>query len=91
MTIIEKAASEFNISTNTLLKESLESFLKQKRSKVEAEMFLISKKYGVKDIFEYEEKVIKGSISESIGYDDYFLFDKLQNEKEKIENLLKEI
>lgn len=91
MTIIEKAANEFNISPDALLKESLESFLKQKHSKVESEMFLISKKYGVKNIFEMEEKILKGNISESMGYDDYFLFDNLQAEKDKIENLLKEI
>lgn len=91
MTIIEKAANEFNTSPDALLKESLEAFLKQKYSKVVSEMFLISKKYGVKNVFEMEEKVIKGSISENIGYDDYFLFDNLQAEKEIIENLLKEI
>ncbi len=91
MTIIEKAASEFNISPDSLLRESLESFLKQKYSKVEAEMFLISKKYGVRDIFEMEEKISQGNISENIGYDDFFLFDNLQAEKEKIENLLREI
>ena len=91
MTIIEKAASEFNISPDSLLRESLESFLKQKYSKVEAEMFLISKKYGVRDIFEMEEKISQGNISENIGYDDFFLFDNLQAEEEKINNFLKEI
>ncbi|MHB1688940.1 MAG: hypothetical protein ACYCVH_16425 [Ignavibacteriaceae bacterium] len=91
MTIIEKAASEFNISPDTLLKISLESYLKQKSSKIDSEMFLISKKYGIKDISEMEEKILKGKISENIGYDDFFLFDNLQAEKEKIENLLNEI
>lgn len=91
MTIIEKAANEFNISPDMLLKVSLESYLRQKHSKIESEMFLISKKYGVKDIFEMENKISKGNISEEIGYDDFFLFDNLQSEKEKIENLLKEI
>jgi len=91
MTIIEKAANEFNISPDVLLKESLGSYLKQKSSKIESEMFLISKKYGVKDIFEMEQKILEGNISENIGYDDFFLFDNLQAEKEKTENLLKEI
>ncbi len=91
MTIIEKAASEFNINPDVLLKVSLESYLKQKASKIESEMFLISKKFGVKDIFEMEEKISQGNISEGIGYDDFFLFDNLQAEKEKIDNLLKEI
>jgi len=91
MTIIEKAANEFNISPDVLLKESLESYLRQKSSKIESEMFLISKKYGIKDIFEMEQKILEGNISENVGYDDFFLFDNLQAEKEKTEKLLKEI
>ncbi len=91
MTIIEKAANEFNISPEILLKVSLESYLKQKASKIESEIFLISKKYGIKDIFEMEQKISKGNITESIGYDDYFLLDNLQAEREKINNFLKEI
>ena len=91
MSIIEKAASEFNISPDALLKVSLETYLKHKATKIESEMFLISKKYGVKDIFEMEEKILKGNISENIGYDDFFLFDNLQAEEEKINNFLKEI
>jgi hypothetical protein len=91
MTLIEKAADRLNIKPEELIKKSLETYLKQRSSQIESEIFLISKKYGIKDILEMDEKVSKGKISEDVAYDDYFLLDNLQAELEKINNFRREI
>ena len=40
---------EFHLNPNELLKESLRIYLHQKLAKIEADIFLIVKKYGVKE------------------------------------------
>ena len=40
-----------------VLKESISTYLHQKLSKVEADIFTIAKKYGVKDVFELDAKI----------------------------------
>ncbi len=52
MTVIDIAAKELQMKPGELLKESLKTYLEKRLSKVEADIFLLTKKYGVKDVFE---------------------------------------
>jgi len=58
---------------------------------VEANIFIIAKKYGVKDVFELDSRVKKGLINEQDAYDDYFALDNLESEKEKIKKLMEKV
>ena len=91
MTVIDTIAKEFHLNPNELLKESLRMYLHQKLAKIEADIFLIAKKYGVKDVFELDSKAKEGFIRESDAYDDYFALDNLETEREKINKLLEKV
>ena len=57
--------------------------------KVEADIFLIAKKYGVKNVGEFDTKIKKGFISEKEGFEDFFALDGFTAERNKIKKFLK--
>ncbi|MEW6003541.1 MAG: hypothetical protein AB1638_12970 [Nitrospirota bacterium] len=91
MAVIDAVAKEFNMKPKELLKESLRTYLEKRLSKVEADIFLLAKKYGVKDVFELDSKVKEGIVNEEEAYDDYFVLDNLEAEREKIKKFLEKL
>ncbi len=91
MAVIDMVAKELHMKPEELLKESLRTYLEKKLSRVEADIFLLAKKYGVKDVFELDSKVKEGLISESEAYEDYFVLDNLEAEREKIKKSLEKL
>ena len=91
MTAIDAIAKEFHMKPKELLKASLRTYLEQRLSGIEADLFLIAKKYGVKDIFQLDEMVKSGLVTEEKSYDDYFALDNLDAEREKIRNFLSKL
>lgn len=90
MTYVQQVASELKISPNELIRKSVELYVQQQLIKVEAELFRYLKKYGVKNIFEMDEKLKNGSLKENDIIDDFFTVDHLEYEREGLMNLLKE-
>lgn len=45
----------------------------------------------MKDVFELDSKVKEGFISEQDAYDEYFAFNNLEADRDKIKKLLKEL
>lgn len=91
MTVIDKVAKELHMKPKELLKESLKTYLEKRLSKVEADIFLLVKKYGVEDVFEFDSRVREGFISEKEAYEDYFTFDNLEADREKIKKFLEKL
>jgi hypothetical protein len=91
MNVINVVAKELQMSPNMLITEGIKIYLKQMLSKVESDIFILAKKYGVKDIFEMDSKVKNGFINENDSYEDYFALDNLEADKDKLKKLLKEI
>jgi len=54
MNVIDSVAKELYMSPNELIKEGVRTYLKQMLSKIESEIFILAKKYGVKDVFELD-------------------------------------
>ncbi|HAS16985.1 MAG TPA: hypothetical protein DDX84_09265 [Nitrospiraceae bacterium] len=52
MANIDAVAKELHMKSKELLKESLKTYLEKRLSKLEADIFLLTKKYGVKDVFD---------------------------------------
>ena len=88
MAILETVAKAFHISPQSLLQESLRTYLKQKLLKVESDLFILSKKYGVHDVLELDVKVKEGFFHELETHDDYFRLDYLEAERDQIQHLL---
>jgi hypothetical protein len=91
MTAIDTIAKEFHMKPKELMKESLKTYLDKRLSKIESELFIVARKYGVTDIFHLDEKIRSGLISEGQAYDDYFLLDNLEAEREKIKGFLSKL
>jgi len=91
MAVIDKVAKEFHMKPKELMKESLKTYLEKRLSKVEADIFLLAKKYGVKDVFELDSKVKEGFLSEKDAYEDYFILDNLETERDKIKKFLEKL
>jgi hypothetical protein len=91
MSVIDIVAKELHMKPKELLKESLKTYLEKRLTKIEGDIFLLAKKYGVKDVFELDSKVKEGIVSEKEAYEDYFVFDNLEAEREKIKIFLEKL
>lgn len=91
MNVIDGIAKELLMDPDELMKESVKTYLNHKLSKVESEIFILARKYGVKDVFELDARVKEGLISEKDAYEDYFAYDSLEADRDKIKKLLQEI
>jgi hypothetical protein len=58
---------------------------------LETEIFRLASKYGVKSVDELDKLVEKGALSEEKLGEDFFVFDHLLEEKEKVEFVEKNI
>ncbi len=67
-----------------LMKESLETFLKHKLRVIESELFLLAKRYGVRDVQEFDKMIQEGKFHEEDAFEDYFTFDNLEAERDLI-------
>ncbi len=88
MAILETVAKAFHVPPQSLLQESLRTYLKQKLLNVESDLFVLSKKYGVHDVLELDVKVKEGFFHELETHDDYFRLDYLEAERDQIKHLL---
>jgi hypothetical protein len=91
MQMIENIAKNLNIEYNELVHYGIKSYLQDQLKFIDIELYTLSKKFGVKDINTFLEKIEDGSISEDIAYDDFFLFDNLTARRESIVNSLSEL
>jgi hypothetical protein len=86
MTVIETTAKSLQMNPDGLLRESLKVFIDQKLSAIEAEIFSIAKKHGVKDVFEMDKRIGEGLVSEDEAFEDYFRLDYLEAERQKLKH-----
>ncbi len=88
---ITSIAKELSIPEDELIKESLKKYLQDKLLEIESEIFRIKKRFRVENIYELDKKAKEGEIIEEEAFEDYFLLDNLEAEKEKIEKLLEKL
>ena len=73
------------------MKKGICSFLNEKLLALESELFLLSKKYGVKNIFEFDKRIREGKFHEDESFEDYFKFDNLEAERDRIKKYLEQL
>ena len=88
---IDLVAKELHMKPDELMKESLRTYLEKRLSKIEADIFVLAKKHGVKDVFQFDSQVKEGFITEDKAYEDYFIFDNLEAERGKIRDFLERL
>jgi tRNA nucleotidyltransferase/poly(A) polymerase len=84
MQIIDEVASILNISKERVERESLKTFLERELRNIEAEIFKIGAKHGIKTIFELDEKLKQGEITEEEMMDDFMELDYLESRRDDL-------
>ena len=74
----------------TLEQKSLRAYLHNRLKELEIRIFHLSKKYGVKDIFEMDQKIKEGKLSEGC-LEHYQELDSLEDERDHIVEALKKL
>ena len=91
MVALKELAKDLRMKPDELMKESLEVFLGHKLKVIEAELFLLAKKYGVRSVLEFDTMVKEGRFHEENAFEDYFKFDNLEAERDLILEHLEKI
>ena len=84
MTRVEQLARELDMQPDSLISQSIEFFLKHKLKMIESELFLLSRKYGVKTVTGLDKLIKEGKFHEEDTFEDYFKFDNLEAERDII-------
>ncbi|HQE25878.1 MAG TPA: hypothetical protein PKZ70_07675 [Candidatus Atribacteria bacterium] len=84
MITLEELARDLGMKPDELIKESLETFLRHKLKVIESELFLLYRRYGVRDVQEFDRMVQEGKFHEEDAFEDYFKFDNLEAERDLI-------
>ena len=89
--LIEQVAERLQTKPEVLERESLRLYLEKKLRVVESELFLLAHRYGVRDVAELDEMIKQGRFHEDEAFEDYFNFDYLEHERDKLLQLLGEL
>jgi len=82
--LTQDIAQKLDMPPDLLEKVSLRAYLEARRREVEAQLFLLARKHGVATVQEFDQAVQAGRIHEAEGFEDFFAFDRLEVERDKI-------
>lgn len=84
MEILEEVANDLNINKEILARNSLKVFLNKELSDIEAKMFKIASKHGIKSVLEFDELLKKGKVLEEDIIDDFMELDYLESRRDEL-------
>jgi hypothetical protein len=82
--LTDAIARKLDMKPGDLERESLRAYLEARRRQVEAQLFLLATKHGVRTVQEFDAAIQEGKIREGEGFEDFFAFDQLEAERDKI-------
>lgn len=91
MEILDEIASELRVSKDALAKNSLEVFLQKELLDVEAKMFKITTRHGVKSVLEFDEMLRTGKVMEEDIIDDFMELDHLEARRDALMRAMKKL
>ena len=89
--LTQTIAQKLDLPPEALEKASLRAYLEARLRETEAQVFLLAKKHGVQTVQEFDAAVQAGRIRESNGFEDFFAFDHLEMDREKIVEALQSL
>jgi hypothetical protein len=84
MQIIEEVAKSLSMNREKLERESLKTYLEKELRNIEAEIYKIGAKHGIRSIFELDEKLKMGTITEEEMRDDFMELDYLESKRDDL-------
>lgn len=89
--LVEQVAQRLQTRPEVLERDSLKLYLEKKLRVIESELFLLAHRYGVRDVTELDEMVKGGKFHEDEAFEDYFDFDYLEHERDKLLQALEDL
>ncbi len=84
MEVIDEVASALKMDRDALARASLKAFLDKELRCVEAEIYEIGARHGIKSIFELDDKLKKGEVREEDILDDFQELDYLEARRDEL-------
>lgn len=84
MEVIDEVAMALKMDRNALAIASIKAYLEKELRRIQAEIFEIWTKHGVKSIYELDEKLKKGCVREEDIIDDFQELDYLESRRDEI-------
>ncbi len=82
--LTQDIAQKLDMSPEALERASLRAYLEARGREIEAQLFLLVKKHGIQTVEEFDVAVEAGRIREADGFEDFFVFDRLEVERNKV-------
>lgn len=82
--LTEEVARKLDIDARFLEKESLRLYLETRKRQAEADLFRLAQRYGVQTVQEFDESIRQGKLHEREAFEDFFAFDHLETERERL-------
>jgi hypothetical protein len=84
MEILEEIANDLRVNKEALAKDSLKLFLQRELLDVEAQMFKITTRHGIKSVVEFDEQLTAGKVHEEDVLDDFMELDHLEARRDEL-------
>jgi hypothetical protein len=91
MEVIDKIASTLKMDRDVLAKASIKVFLERELRCIEAEIFEIGSRHGVRSIFELDDKLKKGEFREADILEDFQELDYLESRRDELLSAMKSL
>ncbi len=91
MQTIQAISTEFHLSQEAIIQQSLRVFLEKKLREIKTEIFKIYGKYRVTSVEALESCFEAGTLEETDALDDYHKLDHLEFKRDEISKILLEL
>jgi hypothetical protein len=91
MEILEEIANELRVNKDVLAKDSLKLFLQRELLDVEAQMFKITNRRGIRSVLELDEQLKTGKAHEEDIMDDFMELDHLEVRRDELLRAMRKI
>lgn len=84
MEVIDEIADVLKMDRDVLARASIKAFLERELRSIEADIFEIWTKHGIRSIFELDDKLKRGEVKEEDVLDDIQELDYLESRRDEI-------
>jgi hypothetical protein len=86
--LTEEIARKLDVDARLLERESLRTYLETRKRQVEADLFRLAQRYGVRTVQAFDELILQGRLHEAEAFEDFFALDHLESELGRLREAL---
>jgi len=86
---LHEISKEIGIKEEDLVSAGIRAYIKTELGKIEAQLYSLYHKYGIKSTADLEDAIEKGTVVESDVFEDLTRIDYLENKKGKLQEFIR--